>query len=131
MTTFHESFKIDLKYMNALVDLVSLCRKKGIRIREFGTLNNGLQVKFDGFDGDAVIHDFSYGHELGEWETYKMPWDDDDVSVHTSEELASLLEKESDKKSSEDPFIASYLKLNALLKASAARDIEIEKELYE
>ena len=126
---FHESFKINLKYMNALVDLVSKCREKKIGIREFGTLNNGLFVKFEGFDGDAVIHDFSYGHELGEWETYKMPWDGSDVSVLTTDELVEKLcgEKQND----ENPFLKAYKEMTALLKASVALDIEKERELYE
>ena len=126
---FHESFKIDLKYMNALVDLVSKCREKKIGIREFGTLNNGLGVKFEGFDGDAVIHDFSYGHELGEWETYKMPWDDGDVSVLTTDELVERLcgEMQND----ENTFLKTYKEMTAMLKASVALDIEKERELYE
>ena len=126
--TIHESFEINLDYMNALVDLVSKCREKGISIREFGTLNNGLFVKFEGFRGDAVIHDFSYGHEAGKWETYKMPWDEDDVSVLTTEELVELLYEKSGKKDAS--FLDSYNKLNAMLKASVILDIEREKELY-
>lgn len=128
MTEIHESFKINLKYMDALVDLVNLCRVHSIKIREFGTLNNGLFVKFEGFKGDAVIHDFSYGHELGEWETYKMPWDEDDVSVLSSIELVSKLREESIKK---DDFLEAYKALTNLLKASTRRDIASEKEQYE
>lgn len=91
MNEIHESFKIDPKYMNALVDLVNQCREEKVEIREFGTLNNGLFVKFKDIPGDAVIHDFSYGNKLGNFETYKMPWDYDDVSVHEPKELGRML----------------------------------------
>ena len=150
----HEGFKINLSYMNALVDLVVECRKRNVEIRDFGTINNGLQVWFEGFDGDAVIHDFSYGHECGMWETYKMPWDHGDVSVLTTEELVDRLtstdennepdfdcgledenepaisEIENKDLSEKDTFLNFYKELTANLKASVASDIEKEEELY-
>lgn len=40
----------------------------------------GAQIRFPWCDGDVAIHDGTYGHELGDVESYKFPWDDGDVS---------------------------------------------------
>lgn len=87
----HATFPISTVYMHALVKLANQCAKEGVEIEKFGTLNNGFYVTFRDVTGDAVIHDFSYGHENGLFESFKMPWDHDDVSVHTPEELGMLL----------------------------------------
>lgn len=129
----HESFVFNPDYVNALVDLVNLCRKNEVKVKEYGTINNGFQLRFEGLDGDAVIHDFSYGHECGEWETYKMPWDYGDVSILTAEEL---VQKVASNRSTEpasskmDDFLNSYKEMTAALKAEVARDIKREEELY-
>lgn len=124
----HENFNINLDYMNALVDLVNELRKNNIAVREFNTLNNGFQLKFEDFEGDAVIHDYSYGRDSGWWETYKFPWDEGDVSVLTAEELVEKLVSLKGKK--KDPFLEAYKKLTAALKAQAALDMQKEADMY-
>ena len=47
----------------------------------------------ENWDGDAVLHKYSMGNKLNMWETMGFPWDYDDVSAHTTEELIRLLIK--------------------------------------
>jgi hypothetical protein len=42
--------------------------------------SQGAQIRFPWCDGDIAINDGTYGHELGDVESYKFPWDDGDVS---------------------------------------------------
>lgn len=85
----NQPIKID--YLNSLVRLVNKCKEEHVKINEFGTLHGGLYVKFEGFTGDAVIHEHSYGSNGGCFETMGMPWDIDDVTVLEPEELAMML----------------------------------------
>lgn len=69
---------------------------------------NGWAVTFEGFKGDAICHDHSYGspcyggcfndsvhtndwNRCGRWETLGFPWDNGNVSVHESEWIANAL----------------------------------------
>lgn len=101
--------QIDGAYINSLVDLINACRANSIKIDKVYHFQNGWHVTFIGYPhADAVCHDGSYGspcymadflgegHDnnwshTGEWETIGFPWDYDDVSVHSSEELAFYL----------------------------------------
>ena len=100
--------QIDAAYINSIVDLVNACRKYNVKIDKVRTFQNGWQVTFEGFDGDAICHDHSYGspcyggcfddsvhtnkwNRSGSWETIGFPWDNDDVSVHTAEWLAQAI----------------------------------------
>lgn len=98
--------QIDAMYVNSLVDLISACRMVGVEVDKVCHSQNGWCVTFKGFEGaDAVCHDGSYGNpihnryfdpdkyhndwdEHGDWETSGFPWDCDDVSVHSAQELA-------------------------------------------
>ena len=97
--------QIDAAYINSIVDLVNACRKYDVKINKVFTFQNGWQVTFEGFKGDAICHDHSYGSpcyggciddsvhtnkwdRCGEWETMGFPWDGIDVSVHDAEWLA-------------------------------------------
>ena len=98
--------QIDAMYINSIVDLVNACRVMGVEIDKVCHYQNGWHVTFQGFKGaDAICHDGSYGNpihnryfdenkhhndwnEHGDWETIGFPWDHDDVSVHSAQELA-------------------------------------------
>ena len=98
--------QIDAAYVNSLVDLINACRAVDVEVDKVCHFQNGWHVTFKGFDGaDAVCHDGSYGspcymagyfkkgHDndwsrTGNWETIGFPWDYDDVSVHSAQELA-------------------------------------------
>ena len=100
---------IDATYVNTLVNLVNACRALGVSIKEVRPYMNGWVVTFEGYEhADAICHDGSYGspcymaslnYEIpkndwsksGAWETMGFPWDYNDVSVHTSEELAYFI----------------------------------------
>ena len=100
--------QIDAAYINSLVDLINACRKYSVKIDKIFAFQNGWQVIFDGFKGDAICHDHSYGSPCygggfdnslhtnewdrrGKWETIGFPWDHEDVSVHSAEWLAQAL----------------------------------------
>lgn len=101
--------QIGAAYINSLVDLVNACRRYNVEINEVCHYQNGWHVTFAGYPhADAICHDGSYGSPYymasylglghdndwsrsGEWETIGFPWDGEDVSVHTSEELAQYL----------------------------------------
>ena len=100
--------QIDACYINSLIALVNACRKMHVSIDTIQAYQNGWVVTFENFNGDAICHDGSYGNpihnryfetdkhhndwtEIGEWETIGFPWDGDDVSTHSAEELAAFL----------------------------------------
>jgi hypothetical protein len=82
---------INLNRVHALVDLINACEKNKVEIKKVIFYQNGFIVTFFGFDGDAILHDGSYGRDWGYWESIGMPWDHNDVSVHSPETLANLL----------------------------------------
>ena len=102
MPEFYNPFEMPVNWLESLTELVNLLKEEDVEIEKFISLNGGIQLKFKGLPGDAVIHSFSHGHEVGLWETYKMPWDYGDVSVHDSETLAKLLGALSRKEDWED-----------------------------
>ena len=101
--------QIDAAYINSLVDLVNACRYRHVKIDKVCHFQSGWHVTFAGHPhADAICHDGSYGSPCymagylgqghdndwsrsGSWETIGFPWDYDDVSVHTAEELAFYL----------------------------------------
>ena len=100
--------QIDASYINSLVDLINACRKYGVKINTVQAFQNGWKITFEGFKGDAICHDNSYGSPCyggiiddtihdndwtrsGAWETIGFPWDADDVSVHDAETLAHMI----------------------------------------
>lgn len=98
--------QIDAAYINSLVNLVNACRVAGVEMDKVFHFQNGWLVTFKGFEGaDAICHDGSYGSPCymagflqkghdndwtrsGDWETSGFPWDYDDMSVHSAQELA-------------------------------------------
>ena len=83
--------EIPMDRVFALVDLVNECLDNDVQIKKVIHFQNGFSVVFEGMDGDAVLHDNSYGNRFCEWETIGMPWDGDDVSVHDTETLVKML----------------------------------------
>ncbi len=100
--------QIDAAYINSLVDLVNACRELDVKIDKVFHYQHGWMITFEGFTGDAICHNGSYGspcygglydpsvehndwNEDGRWETYGFPWDNGDVSVHNARALAHML----------------------------------------
>ena len=57
----------------------------------YSLLYDGAQWSFPKFKGDISIHSGTYASDRGYLESYNMPWDEDDVSVCTPEEMIELL----------------------------------------
>ena len=83
--------EIPMERVFALVDLINRCMDNDVQIKKVIHFQNGFSVVFEGMDGDAVLHDHSYGNSFCEWETVCMPWDGEDVSVHDTETLVKML----------------------------------------
>ena len=77
--------------LNALEELRHKCNDYGVAIDKIMFYQNGVVVTLEGFKGNAVLHDGSYGRTGNRWETIDFPWDHTDVSVHSSWQLALLL----------------------------------------
>lgn len=100
---------IDAAYVNSLVDLVNACRKYNVIIDRVFHYQHGWVITFEGYPhADAICHNGSYGspcydglydpniedndwNNCGSWETIGFPWDNDDVSVHTAEQVALMI----------------------------------------
>ena len=87
---------IDLVRANSLAELLTACKESNVEVTKVLFFQNGFQVLFNGIEGDAILHDNSYGRSAGLWESYQMPWDGDDVSVHTASALVKLIRAELD-----------------------------------
>lgn len=83
---------IPIERVEALANLLNLCSLNNIKITSVMVFLNGFRVTFENWEqGDAIMHDGSYYNNLRDWETYGFPWDDGDVSTHSTEELVNLL----------------------------------------
>lgn len=93
MSTTNNSILKDIpvKRVYSLAILMGYCAKENITLSRVSIHMNGFRVEFEGFHGDAILHDYSYGCNSNAWETIGFPWDYDDVSVHDPCELARLL----------------------------------------
>ena len=93
METFtkYDPITLDLKRVESLHDLMRMCNVLQVRIHSVQFYMNGFRVTFENWEGDAILHDGSYGRNSYDWETIGFPWDGDDISVHSPAELASLL----------------------------------------
>ena len=112
MTTYNEYTQkpIDAAYINALVDFINACRKHHVKLDTVQHFQNGWRITFIGCHGDAICHDGSYGspnyapdfypestnqndwNDFSDaWKTIGFPWDSNDVSVHSSAELAEMI----------------------------------------
>lgn len=85
------SVPMNIGRAKSLATLLTACEKNGIEITVLNFYQNGYHVEFEGISGDAILHDGSYGREYFLWESYGMPWDSDDVSVHDAETLVKLI----------------------------------------
>lgn len=74
-----------------LAKLITECNKYDIHIEKITFFQNGFQVIFEGFKGDVILHDNSYGSNRLLWESLGFPWDYDDVSVNSTDSLVALL----------------------------------------
>lgn len=82
---------IKSEYIDALVDLHNQCNQRGVSFSNVTFFQNGFCVTFENIDGDAVMHDGTTPYRGYFWETMGMPWDYDDISLHSSIGLAQLL----------------------------------------
>ena len=85
---------INPKYLQIAADFMSECFRLAVPTPVVATLYDGFRFSFQDDSGkevgDGIIHFGSY-HNQSEIETLGMPWDKDDVSTHTPQELAILL----------------------------------------
>lgn len=59
---------------------------------ELKSLYDGYKWTFINYEGgDVAIHSGTYGADMGYVESYNMPWDEDDISVFTPEDMTRLL----------------------------------------
>lgn len=86
-----ERVPLDIQRTFSLATLLNECDKNDVGVKEIFCYQNGFQVLFDGVNGDAILHDGSYGRNSLMWETYHFPWDYDDVSVHDAKTLAKMI----------------------------------------
>lgn len=82
---------VNIDRVYSLAKLVTKTKKQGVELATVSFYQNGFMVTFKDIPGDAILHDNSYGRNAGLWETYGMPWDCDDVSVHSAKTLAKML----------------------------------------
>ena len=82
---------IPIKRVYSLAILIGYCAEENISLSRVSVHMNGFRVEFEGLDGDAILHDYSYSNDSGAWETMGFPWDYDDVNVHEPRKLARLL----------------------------------------
>lgn len=83
--------EFDPQRVLSLATLVKQLESEGVEIDKATFYQRGFILAFKGIPGDAILHDGSYGQSSDEWETFGMPWDYDDVSVHKPEELARMI----------------------------------------
>ena len=84
-------FELNTERTFALAHFLTACEKEGVKVNGITSVYNGFQVRFEGTEGDAILHDGSVGRGLCLWETYKFPWDEGDVSTHDADELAHMI----------------------------------------
>lgn len=82
---------IPMHYTESLVRLYDACDTLGVEITGVEFFRGGYLVRFANWKGTAILHDDSYGHEAGAWETFGFPWDHDGYSIHFPNKLAALL----------------------------------------
>lgn len=78
---------INSAYIENILTLANLCTAKKVPF----TLNlchDGLQIRFPWCVGDVVCHSASFGSYDGCVETFRFPWDEDDVTILLPEEAA-------------------------------------------
>ena len=84
------------QYLLIAAEFMSECVRLAVPIPEVAPMFDGFRFSFRDDNGkeigDGIIHCGSYRHNSC-IETMGMPWDDDDVSTHTPQELAILLQK--------------------------------------
>lgn len=85
---------INPRYLQIAADFISECYRLAVPIPVIIPFEHGFRFSFrdenDEEIGDGVIHWGSYNND-SQIETMGMPWDEEDVSTHTPQELAILL----------------------------------------
>lgn len=85
---------INPKYLQIAADFLSECFRLAVPTPVITPMMDGFRFSFRDEDGeeigDGIIHRGSYRHNT-QIETLGMPWDGDDVSTHSPQELAILL----------------------------------------
>lgn len=74
------------------LDFVEELMERGVYFA-MNPLYDGYQWRFGGNleNGDVAIHHGTYGNQNRKVESYGMPWDNDDVSALSPEEMAMLI----------------------------------------
>ena len=82
---------LPIERTKALAELLTACKYLDVDVKAVSYYVRGFLVEFEGYGGNAILHDGSYGRDSLMWETIDFPWDGDVVSVHTSHQLAHML----------------------------------------
>lgn len=85
---------VPLRYSNTALHFIDECIYYKVRISEIQVMFGGYKFLFEGHNGDAIIHKFSYGADDGYLETMGFEFDDGDVSTNTAADLAELIAEE-------------------------------------
>lgn len=79
-------------YMDAILAISYKLHDFGIPHKvQVNSLLNGFGITFPWCRGDVACNDWTYGHARGLVETYRFPWDEDDVTSFFPDEAFQLI----------------------------------------
>ncbi len=81
---------INPSYANPILTLANLLTENNVP-HTLNVIWDGLQIRFPWNGGDVVCHSGSYGHDYGYVESMGCPWDRDDVSYLSVEEILDYI----------------------------------------
>lgn len=81
------------EYLSTMTNISITLSNLGIE-HDLHPLHNGYQITFPWCSGDIAMHPGTYCSEDGYVESYQCPWDGDDVSVLTPDEMLWKVVKE-------------------------------------
>ena len=90
-------FPLKEKYTKAINEFKKLAKGRNIPKHRIIRNLDGYQIVFKEIRGDVIVNrnvaNNDFGERKAKFETYRFPWDNDDISVMTVEELIDELEK--------------------------------------
>lgn len=78
------------KYFSPIYTIISILNRYNIP-HELYDCYEGFQIRFNWCDGDVACHNTTYGADNGYVETFRFPWDNDDVSMLKPKEAAEKI----------------------------------------
>lgn len=74
-----------MTYLERIRAIETACKKHNIPC-QINRQRGGWQIRFPWTDGDVACNALTYGNTAGYVESYRFPWDNDDVTVLTVDE---------------------------------------------